>query len=337
VKRISVVTPCFNEEANVDELHERIRAAFAALPAYQYEHIYIDNASTDRTVEKVKAIAARDPRVKLIVNARNFGHVRSPAHGILQAGGDAVIAMASDLQDPPELIPEFLRKWEEGFRVVLGIKTQTVESVTMRLVRKWYYDLVCYLSEVKLTRDNTGFGLYDRTVVDVLAQIDDPYPYLRGLVSDIGFEAAGVPFVKPARTRGITKNNFYTLYDLAMLGITSHSKVPLRLATMLGFAMSAASFLVAAGYFVAKLLFWNQFSLGMAPLVIGLFFFSSVQLLFIGIIGEYVGNIHTQVLKRPLVVEKERVNFGPPSEGAVRGRGVARATPPVAERPDATA
>ena len=320
MKLISVVTPCLNEEANVRELHARIAAVFAGLPGYDYEHIFIDNASTDATVDEVKALAATDPHVKLIVNARNFGHVRSPAYGILQARGDAVILMASDLQDPPELIRDFVESWEQGYKVVLGIKRQTVESLAMRLVRKWYYDLVCRLSEIELARDNTGFGLYDRAVVDVLSHIDDPYPYLRGLVSDIGFPAAKVEFVKPARKRGITKNNFYTLYDLAMLGITSHSKVPLRVATMLGFAMSGLSLLVAAVYLVAKLLWWNQFSLGMAPLVIGLFLFSSVQLFFIGIIGEYVGAIHTQVLKRPLVVEKERVNFEERSDSPVSAR-----------------
>lgn len=315
-KRISVVTPCFNEAANVSELHARIRDVFAALPAYEYEHLFVDNASTDDTVERVKALAAEDRRVKLIVNARNFGHVRSPVHGMLQATGDAVVLMASDLQDPPELIRAFVEQWERGYKVVLGIKTQTTESHVMRFVRRCYYDLVCRLSEVDLARDNTGFGLYDRAVMDVLARIDDPYPYLRGLVSDIGFEAARIPFVKPPRKRGITKNNFYTLYDLAMLGITSHSKVPLRLAAMLGFATSGLSLLVALAYLVAKLLLWNEFQLGFAPLVIGLFFFSSVQLFFIGVIGEYVGAIHTQVLKRPLVVEKERVNFEETPGGA---------------------
>ena len=316
MKLISVVTPCLNEAGNVTELHQRIQAQFAQLPGYDYEHVFIDNASTDRTVDEVKALAAVDPHVKLIVNARNFGHVRSPVYGMLQASGDAVILMASDLQDPPELIAPFVREWEKGFKVVLGIKEQTVESFAMRLVRKWYYDLVCTLSEIELARDNTGFGLYDRTVIDVLSEIDDPYPYLRGLVSDIGFTAAKVPFLKPARKRGITKNNFYTLYDLAMLGITSHSKVPLRLAAMLGFVLSGVSLCVALGYLVAKLLWWSKFSLGMAPVVIGLFFFSSVQLFFIGIIGEYVGAIHTQVLKRPLVVERERVNFEEPETHA---------------------
>jgi glycosyltransferase involved in cell wall biosynthesis len=316
MKRISVVTPCFNEEGNVAELHRRIRDVFASLPQYEYEHVFIDNASRDGTVARVKELAARDPRVKLIVNARNFGHVRSPVYGMLQGSGDAVILMASDLQDPPELIRAFVEEWERGYKVVLAIKRQTTESVVMRVVRRWYYDLVCRLSEVELARDNTGFGLYDRAVIDVLRHVDDPYPYLRGLVSDIGFEAAKVPFDKPARKRGITKNNFYTLYDLAMLGITSHSKVPLRLAAMLGFATAGLSFLVALAYLVAKLVWWDEFQLGIAPLVIGLFFFSSVQLFFIGVIGEYIGAIHTQVLKRPLVVEKERVNFEAPGSAA---------------------
>lgn len=315
MKRISIVTPCFNEEANVRELHRRIRAVFAELPDYDYEHIFVDNASQDETVAVVKAVAADDPHVKLIVNARNFGHVRSPAHGLLQASGDAVVLMASDLQDPPELIRDFVEKWEQGFKIVLGVKVQSEESAVMRFVRKRYYDLLGKLSEIELTRDCTGFGLYDREVVDVIEEIDDPYPYLRGLLSEIGFEPAKIPFTKPARRRGISKNNFYTLYDLAMLGITSHSKVPLRLATMLGFAMSGVSLLVAVGYLVAKLLFWEQFSLGMAPLAIGVFLLASVQLFFIGIIGEYVGAIHTQVLKRPLVVEKERVNFEPKGAG----------------------
>ncbi|HET8541998.1 MAG TPA: glycosyltransferase family 2 protein [Anaeromyxobacter sp.] len=309
MRLVSVVTPCFEEEANVRELHRRVRDVFAALPGYDYEHIFIDNASRDGTAERVKAIAAADARVKLIVNARNFGHVRSPVYGMLQASGDAVVLMASDLQDPPELIPAFIDAWERGHKVVFGIKKQTTEPLPMRLVRKWYYDLIGRLADIELARDATGFGLYDRAVIEVLERIDDPYPYLRGLVSEIGFEAARVEFVKPARKRGRSKNSFYTLYDLAMLGITSHSKVPLRLAAMLGFAMAGVSLCVAVAYLVAKLVFWKEFQLGLAPLVVGLFFFSSVQLFFVGVIGEYIGAIYTQVLRRPLVVEKERVNF----------------------------
>ncbi|HRD90224.1 MAG TPA: glycosyltransferase family 2 protein [Accumulibacter sp.] len=309
MKLISVVTGCFNEEDNVEELHSRIRAQFERLPAYDYEHIFIDNASTDSTVARIKAMAANDRRVKLIVNARNFGHIRSPMHALLQARGDAVIAMASDLQEPPELIPEFVHKWEQGYRVVAGVRSGVQQTAAMSFVRRAFYTTIGRISETRLIPNFTGFGLYDRSVVEVVRQVDDPYPYFRGLIADIGFDHAEVPFVQPQRRRGISKNNFYTLYDMAILGITSHSKLPIRLATMAGFALSGLSLLVAVGYLAYKLLRWDQFSVGMAPVVIGFFFFASVQLFFIGILGEYIAAIHTQVLRRPLVVEKERVNF----------------------------
>jgi glycosyltransferase involved in cell wall biosynthesis len=227
----------------------------------------------------------------------------------MQARGDAVVAMASDLQDPPQLIKEFVQKWEDGFRVVLAVKTQSQEARLFFLLRTGYYSTVKRMADIELTPHSTGFGLYDQSVIEVLRKMDDPYPYFRGMISDIGFESAKVPFTQPHRRRGLTKNNFYTLYDLAMLGLTSHSKVPLRLATMLGFAMSLLSLLVAVGYFIYKLIFWYSFPVGFAPLIIGLFLFSSIQLFFIGILGEYIGAIHTQVLHRPLVVEKERINF----------------------------
>ena len=306
---ISIVTPCYNEEDNVEEVYRQVKAIFDDLPEYSYEHIFIDNASTDRTVAILKRLAGEDRNIKIIVNSRNFGHIRSPYHALLQSRGDAAIFLVADLQDPPGLIKLFLEKWREGFKIVLGVKTQSKETPAIFLVRKLYYELVSRLSEVELTKNNTGFGLYDRQIVEILRRIDDPYPYFRGLISDIGFESAKVEYIQPARARGITKNNFYTLYDIAMLGITNHSKVPLRLSAMLGFFMSGLSLLVALGYLIAKLLFWNFFSLGMAPIIIGIFFFSSVQLFFIGIIGEYIGSIHTQVLKRPLVIEKERINF----------------------------
>jgi glycosyltransferase involved in cell wall biosynthesis len=309
MKLISVVTPCYNEEDNVAALHARIKDAFALLPGYAYEHICIDNASTDRTVAILRALARDDRTLKLIVNARNFGHIRSPHYAILQAKGDAVLVMAGDLQDPPELIPEFVKRWEAGFKIVLGVKTASEESPAMFLVRRLYYDLIDRLSDIKLVKNATGFGLYDRAVVEVLRAIDDPYPYFRGMICDIGFEQAHVEYTQLRRGGGLTKNNFYTLYDIAMLGITNHSKVPLRVATILGFAMSALGFLLAAGYLAAKLLFWNRFTLGTAPILIGFFLFSSIQLFFIGILGEYIGSIHTQVHKRPLVIEKERVNF----------------------------
>ncbi len=306
---ISIVSPCYNEEDNVEEVYRQVKVIFDGLPLYQYEHIFIDNASTDNTVPILKKIAGTDRNVKIIVNSRNFGHIRSPNHGMLQASGDAIILMASDLQDPPQLIPDFIKKWEEGFKIVLGVKTKTQESFLMRIVRNSFYEFISRLSEIELTKNNTGFGLYDRQVIEIVRKINDPYPYFRGMLSDIGFESAKIEFYKPARKRGISSNNFYTLYDMAMLGITNHSKVPLRLATMFGFCLSGLSLLVAVGYFIAKLLFWSTFNLGIAPLIIGLFFFSSVQLFFIGIIGEYIGSIHTQVLNRPLVIEKERINF----------------------------
>ena len=308
-KLISVMMPCYNEAGNVEQAYREVRRIFENLPQYDYEHIFIDNASTDQTVDILKKLAAEDRRLKIIVNTRNFGHIRSPYHGILQASGAAVICLASDLQEPPSLIPEFLEWWEQGFKMVRGVKSQSEESALMFAIRKMYYNFVNRVSDIKLLKNSTGFGLYDRCVIEELRKIDDPYPYFRGLVSDIGFPSHEIEYTQPTRKRGISKNNFYTLYDIAMLGITNHSKVPLRLATMLGFAMAIASFLIAMGYLVAKLIFWDQFSLGTAPLIIGLFFLGSVQLFFIGIIGEYIGAIYTQVQKRPLVVEKERINF----------------------------
>lgn len=309
MKFVSIVTPCYNEEDNVGELYQSVKETMAALKDYSYEHIFIDNASTDRTVPILKEIAAHDTNVKIIVNTRNFGHIRSPYHGLLQANGDAVILLVADFQDPPRLIPDFLSKWEEGFQVVLGVKAQSEESPLMFAIRSCYYNLINKLSDIELTKNYTGFGLYDRKVIEALRKIDDPYPYFRGLVADLGYQSHKIEYVQPMRKRGITKNNFYTLYDIAMLGITNHSKVPLRMATMLGFLMSGVSLLMALFYLIAKIIFWNSFVLGMAPVVIGLFLLASVQLFFIGIIGEYMGSIHTQVLKRPLVVEKERINF----------------------------
>lgn len=309
MRKISVVTPCYNEETNVEELNFRIKAVFEQIPGYDYEHIYIDNASQDGTQVKLRALAKTDPRIKVIFNVRNFGHIRSPYYALLQATGDAIILMASDLQDPPELIVDFVAQWESGHKVVLAVKETSEESPLMFAIRSAYYNFIARVSDVELTKNNTGFGLYDRQVIEILRKIEDPYPYFRGLVSELGFESAKITFRQPRRKRGITKNNFYTLYDIAMLGITSHTKVPLRLATMFGFLLSFLSLLTAFGYFVAKILFWRYFSLGLAPAVIGLFFFASVQLFFIGILGEYIGFIYTQILHRPLVVERERLNF----------------------------
>lgn len=305
---ISVVTPCYNEEENIDEIYESIALVMSGLK-YDYEHIFIDNASTDRTQEKLRSLTAKDQRVKVILNTRNFGHIRSPYYGLLQGTGNAVIILASDLQDPPERIPEFIQKWESGYKVVIGVKTSSHESGWFYFLRTLYYRVLRSLSDVELIEHFTGFGLYDQEVINILRSLNDPYPYFRGLIADIGFPIARIPFTQPRRKRGITKNNFYTLYDMAMLGMTGYTKVPLRIATMFGFLTAVISFLVGLIYLVYKLLFWQQFSLGSAPIVIGLFFLGSVQLLFLGIVGEYIGSIYTQVMKRPLVIEKERINF----------------------------
>ncbi|MDD2660734.1 MAG: glycosyltransferase family 2 protein [Methylococcales bacterium] len=307
-KLISIVTPCYNEEENIEELYQRVAAVMATLP-YDYEHICIDNCSTDGTVRKIKEIAVRDKRLKLIVNARNFGHIRSPYYAILQSGGDACVLIASDLQDPPEMIAEFIKKWEQGYKTVLAVKPESEESSIMFGLRKAYYRLIGRISEVPLVRNATGAGLFDKAVIDILRSIQDPYPYFRGLLCEIGFPIATVPFKQPRRQRGVTKNNFYTLYDIAMLGVTNHSKVPLRLMAISGFLLSFLSLLVALGFFIAKLIYWDSFQLGTAPLLIGVFFFGALQAFFIGVLGEYIGSIHTQVRNMPLVVELERVNF----------------------------
>jgi glycosyltransferase involved in cell wall biosynthesis len=310
VPLLTILTPCFNEAGNVREVYRRVCLAMQALPSYEYDHLFIDNASTDGTVDVLRLLAAEDRRVKVIVNTRNFGHIRSPYHGLMEARGEAVMTCVSDLQDPPELIPEFVRKWEAGFKIVVGVKQGTKDTWVMSRTRKFYYWLVGRLSsDVELVHNFTGFGLYDRELLEHLRATDEQYPYFRGLVSDFGYQRAEIPYEQPPRTSGRTKNDFFTLYDVAMLGITNHSKVPLRLATMAGFAISVVSLLVAFGYLVAKLLFWDQLQLGLAPLLIGIYFFGAVQLFFIGVLGEYIGAIHTQVHKRPLVVERERINF----------------------------
>jgi polyisoprenyl-phosphate glycosyltransferase len=309
VKTISVVTPCYNEESNVEELYNRVKAVLEPLPGYTYEHIFIDNSSSDSTVSVIRAIAAKDKRVKLIVNTRNFGPLRSGLHAFRQATGDAVICLVADLQDPPDLIPEFIRKWEEGYKIVIGVKSETEETFFLSAVRKFYYRMLARLSEVPLINDFTGFGLYDRRVCEIEREVNDPYPYFRGFICELGFERAVIKYRQAVRKRGFSSYNFYRLYDFAMLGLTSHSKVPLRLATFSGFVLSVISMLIAFGYLVYKLLFWSSFQVGTAPVAVGLFFFASVQLFFIGVLGEYIGAVHTQVHKRPLIVEKERVNF----------------------------
>lgn len=319
-KTISIITPCYNEEANVLNLYNQVRAVMAGIGKYEYEHIFIDNHSRDNTVAILKMIAAEDPNVKVIVNSRNFGHIRSPIHGLFQARGDAMIGIVADLQDPPPMIADLIREWENGAYCVIGIKRTSEEASLMFWLRKQYYKMAERLSSIETIQNYTGFGLYDRKVVDLVRSFDDPYPYFRGLIAEIGLPTVKLLYDQPARKFGVTKNNWYTLYDIGMLGIINHSKVPLRLATFAGFAGAALSFLVALGYFIAKILFWSTFVVGVAPMIIGVFFMLSIVLVCLGIMGEYVGAIYTQLQHRPYAVELERLNFD-------KGFGYARPAP----------
>jgi polyisoprenyl-phosphate glycosyltransferase len=309
---LTILTPCFNEEVNVREVCAEVKRVMAQLPDHEYEHLFIDNASTDQTVEILREIARDDPHVKVIVNARNFGTIRSGYYGLLQAAGDAIVLLVADLQDPPDMILDFVRQWHEGYKIAIGVKAGSKESPLMYRVRKSYYWLIGRLSEVELVSGFTGFGLYDREVIEQCRMTEEQYPYFRGLICDFGYERAETSYIQPARARGKTKQGLYTLYDAAMFGITSHSKIPLRIAALTGFIVSFLSLLVALVYLVLKLLFWPYIQIGIAPLVIGMFFFGAVQLFFIGIVGEYIGSIHTQVHRRPLVVEKTRINLDRP-------------------------
>ena len=309
-KIITIMTPCYNEELNVRELHRRVRAMASELPEYHIKHLFIDNASNDNTVSLLRELATEDPDVKVIVNARNFGADRSGMHAFLQAEGDAIGSLAADLQDPPELFVEMIREWEKGFPIVAAIKTSSYESRLMFRVRTAYYRLIARLTNVEVLEHFTGFGLYDRAVVEqIRANFRDPYPYFRGMIAELGLPHSKVFYNQDCRKHGITKNNFYKLYDLAMVGITNLSKVPLRLVIGCGFISALISFILGVVYLAYKLVFWSSFSVGVAPLVLGLFFLGSVQLIALGIIGEYVGSIHTFVQNRPLVTERERINF----------------------------
>jgi polyisoprenyl-phosphate glycosyltransferase len=305
-QHVGIVLPCYNEEANIEELYERLTKVFEGLPAYTFEMLFIDNASTDTTVAGIKKLIARDPRVKLIVNTRNFGHIRSPFHGLMQSRGGCAILMCTDLQDPPELIPRFIEAWNEGAKVVVGQKRSSAESSLFWALRSLYYRGVQAIAEVPLLQHVTGFGLYDRRVLELLRKCEDPYPYLRGLICELGLPISLIQYDQPLRKRGITKNNFFTLFDMAMLGVTSHSRAPLRLATILGFALSAMAMGTALVFLILKLCFWPYIPAGYAPAVISIFFLASVQIFLIGLLGEYVGAVLTQVRHRPPVVESAR-------------------------------
>ena len=308
-KLISIITPCFNEEENVQEVYQQVKDVFAQIDNYRYEHIFIDNSSTDKTIQILREIAKNDFNVKVIINSRNFGAARSPYHALLQSRGDATIVVMADLQDPPPMIKDLVKKWKDGYKLVLAVKEKSEESSIMFAIRRLYYNLYNKVSNIQIVTNYCGFGLYDKAIVDILRNLNDPYPDLRTLLGEIGFERAILTYVQPKRKRGKTKNNFYNLYDQAMHGITSNSKIPLRVASFIGFFVAAISLLIAAGYFIYKLIYWQNFQLGIAPLIIGIFFLGGAQLFFLGVIGEYIGAIFTQVKKRPLVIEKERINF----------------------------
>ena len=309
-KKISIMTPCFNEEACIKECYEQVKEVFdSQLQDYDYEHLFIDNCSSDSTVAILKKIAVDDSNVKIIVNSRNFGLSRSPYHGKLQMTGDAVIPLVADLQTPPTLIPEFVRKWEAGYKMVLGIRVGMDEGLTIRFARNIFYSIIKRLSDIEQIEHFIGFGLFDKKIIQILKDLDDPTPYFRGIISEIGFEKAFVEYRQPPRRYGKSRHSFFDLLELAILGLTSYSKAPLRMMTILGVSLSALSLFVSLGYLIVKLLFWDSFNLGLAPLVIGLFFFASIQLICIGLLGEYIGLIFEKVRRRPLVIEKERVNF----------------------------
>jgi glycosyltransferase involved in cell wall biosynthesis len=310
MKKISIVTGCYNEEENLPELYNQLMEVFDELKdKYTFEIIIADNNSSDRSPEILRELAKKDKNVKVILNSRNFGPDRSGYNATLQAHGDAVVTMASDLQNPPAMIKELVEKWEQGYKIVMTVKTGSKESFFVYLMRTLYYKSLAGASDVNLVPHFTGFGLYDRQVLDILRDLKDPYPYFRGLIADIGFEPAIIEFSQPARKHGKSKSNILYLYEEAMLGITSYTKLPLRLATILGFFSALISFLIGLFYLVYKLIFWTSFTVWSAPVAIGLFFFSSVHLIFLGVIGVYIAMIYIHVLGRPLFYEKERINF----------------------------
>lgn len=309
-KKISVMIPCYNELENVVPMSEAVVEQFEKnLPEYDYELVFIDNCSTDGTRDKLEAICAKNKNIKAIFNAKNFGQFNSPFYGMCQTTGDATITMCCDFQDPVDLIPQFVREWEKGYKIVSAIKTSSEESGIMYFLRSCYYKMIRKMSDVEQIEHFTGTGLYDKSFIEVLRKLDDPTPFLRGIVAELGPQRKDVYYRQAERRAGKTHNNWYRLYDAAMLSFTSYTKIGLRLATIFGFIFSALNMLVALGYFIAKLIWWEEFSMGTAPMLIGIFFTGSVQLFFLGLLGEYILNINTRSMHRPLVVEERRINF----------------------------
>ena len=308
MKKISIVTPTFNEEENIKRLCSEIKVEVESLN-YDYEHIIIDNSSSDKTIDILREIASKDKNVKIIINSRNYGHIKSPFYGVMQATGDACILMVSDFQEPIYLISKYIKKWENGAKIVLGQKNISEENNFIFSLRKLFYTLLNKISETELSINTTGTGLFDKEVINRLKKINDPYPYFRGLISEVGFDIETIKFDQPLRKFGKTKNNFFTLYDLAMLGVVKHSRMPLRIMTLLGFISSFGCLFVATIYLILKLIFWNSFELGSAPTIIGIFTISSIQIMLLGLLGEYIGVILMHQRNMPLVIEKERINF----------------------------
>lgn len=310
MKKISVVTPCYNEEENVFDTYLAIKQQFEEIKTkYQYEHIFIDNASTDSTVQKLRDIAKKDGNVKIIVNARNAGFVRSSFYGLLQAFGDAVIFVEADLQTPPATILEFIKKWESGSKVIVGVKEESHENFVMFRIRKLFYSTLAKMSETPIIQNFLGVGLYDQSFISLLREVDDPYPYFRGLVAELAPDIEMVHYVQDVRKKGKSSFSFYKLYDVAMLGFVNHTKLPLRLASFIGFIIAIICLIIMGITLICKLLFWDSFAVGQAAISVGIFFLGAVQLVFLGIIGEYISAIYVQVRKRPLVIERERINF----------------------------
>lgn len=309
MKKISILIPCYNESQNVKEMYLAIKKVMETLPQYDYEQLYIDNASEDNTWEIIKEIAIKDKHVKGIENETNFGPGRSGSYGMYQTQGDASICLACDFQDPPELIPQFIEKWEEGYKVVWGKKTGSKENKIMYAVRGIYYKLIKAFSKVQQYEQVTGFGLYDKEVVERMKNSGEPSPIFRNLIADYGYRIGFVEYFQPKRERGKSSYNFFSYFDTALQSLINTSRVPLKIATFFGITISGLSFLIAIIYLIMKLVYWDRFIAGTAPIVIGSFFLGGIQLLFLGILGEYVGEILTRVTKRPLVVEHERINF----------------------------
>lgn len=309
-KLISVLIPCYNEVENVQPISEAIVNEFVTkLPQYDYEIVFIDNFSTDGTRKKIEQICKTNQKIKAIFNAKNFGQFNSPYYGMCQTHGDCTIAMCCDFQDPVELIPRFVAEWEKGYKIVSAIKTQSEENKIVRFLRTCYYKAIKKMSSVEQIEHFTGTGLYDKSFIDVLRELDDPMPFLRGIVAELGPLRKDIEYTQAKRRAGKTHNNWYTLYDAAMLSFTSYTKVGLRVATIIGFLFSLLTMLMAIIYLCAKLIWWEAFPMGTAPMLIGMFFIGSVQLFFIGLVGEYVLNINARVMHRPLVVEEKRINF----------------------------